>query len=234
MSFSSPTFMPTICSSKPGTKEWEPRLKVVALRLAAVEALAVEVAVKVDVRDVAHLSLAVNADLAGVLLAGVLDLVRDVFLGDLEELAHGLNALVLAESDLGVCFNGEGIGNAALVSDLNVNDRGRADELDLVLVYALLKGLGGKVVHRVLIEHVDAIHALDHCAGSLALAEAGNSYIALIFEVCGVDGGLELRRVALYLKNDVIFFLFYVLDDHGLNSSNLCVHTLNYDSRYCL
>ena len=191
------------------------KLKVICLGLAAVETLAVEITVEVDVGDITHLSLALNVYLAGVALAGSFELVADLVLVYLCGVALCAQTLVLAEGDLGVEGDGEGVSDGLVIGDVDVNDGGGADELDVVLGHALLESLGSQLVHSVLIEHLCAVHAFDDCAGSLALAETGDIYAVLILQICGVDGSFKLGCVGLDLKSKgVIFFFLYVLDNH--------------------
>ena len=85
-------------------------------------------------------------------------------------------------------------------------------------LHGLLEGLGSEALHGLLIEDVGAVHTLDDHARGLALAEAGDVYAALelldtrrlwrLSKLVGVDLDLE--------HGGVVFFLFYILDDHGV------------------
>ena len=149
---------------------------------------------------------------AALRLAGGVELALDLFIRDLDRELDRLKALVLAERDLGVQGDGEGEADRACVGDLDIlNGRG-ADDVQRGLLQAELIGLGSQLVHRVLIEDLMAVHALDHGAGRLALAEAGDAYRRSALAVGVVDGLLKLGRVGLDGKSSGIFlFLFYVL-----------------------
>ena len=212
---------------KAGNEGVGAQLQLVTLGLAAVKALAVEEAVKVDVDRVAHLGGAVlHGDLAGVLLAGLLQLLGHFLVAGLGDVLGGLQALVLAQGDLGVQGDGEGVAHGALFGDFHVLDGGLTDDAELTLGDALLEGLGGQLVHGVLVENLAAVHVLHDGAGSMALAEAGNIDAALVLQVGAVDGGLKLGGVGLHHEQgSVVLFLFHVLQNHD------CFPPILYEAR---
>ena len=202
---------------KAGNKGTGTELKGVALGLAAVKTLAVEEAVKVDLRSVAHLSLAVvHADLAGIALANAFQLFVHVLVADGDDGLDSLKALVLAERHLGIKIHTEGISGSAVVGHFHVGDAGSTDNAELVFGHAELIGLGGKLVQRVLIKDLGAVHAFNDLTRSLTLAEAGDIYLRFVLQVSRLNGGFKLRLVGLYRENSgIIFFLLKTLDDHG-------------------
>ena len=178
---------------------------------------AVHKALKVKDYAVALLHGAVNIDEAGVALArvgqGRLDfLIRDLGLG-----VHALQALILAQRDLRVELGAEGDGEDLRVVNVEVNDGGHTHGVKLLLAHGVLESLGGEALHGVLIEDVGAEHTLYNHARGLALAEAGDVYAALELLIRAVYGLVKALGVDLDLEHGgVVFFLFYILDDHGV------------------
>ena len=131
-----------------------------------------------------------------------------------------LDALILAELNLWIQGDVEGIGQDLVLGDVNVLDGGTADHAQIGLGESRLEGGISEILNRLFKEDLLAVHALDHRAGRLALAEAGDIKILLVslidlvdclFEIGSFHGGLERRSVVL--------FLFDVLDIHWFVSS---------------
>ena len=186
----------------------------IALGLAAVEGLAVDKAFKVQNDGVAGLGFAVNGLDAGVAVLHAAELCVDFGLGDGNGLLGDLDALVLAEGDLGVELSGNGQHDAAVFGGLHIGNGGLADSLELLLDNGSLVNVGEDLVHGVFIEHLRAVHALDKLARGLALAEAGDHDVLADLGIRLVQRGLEL--VLCDLDSDLcaaVFFL-YVFNVH--------------------
>ena len=80
--------------------------------------------------------------------------------------------------------------------------------------------IGIGLFNGVLIEYLRAVHRLDHLAGGLALAEAGQSDVLSLLRVDLVKRGLKLSGFDLDDQLDgAVFFLLGTLDVHVVNSS---------------
>ena len=186
----------------------------IALGLAAVEGLAVDKAFKVQNDGVAGLGFAVNGLDAGVAVLHAAELCVDFGLGDGNGLLGDLDALVLAEGDLGVELSGNGQHDAAVFGGLHIGNGGLADGLELLLDNGSFVDLGEDLVDSVFIEDLRAVHPLDELARGLALAEAGDHDILTDLGIGLVQSSLEL--VPGDLDGDLcgaVFFL-YVFDVH--------------------
>ena len=196
-------------------------LEAVVLGLAAVEGDAVDEALEVEDYGVAVLHGALDVEIAGVALAGVGELGVYLLVGDGGLGVGDLEALVLAEGHDGIEVGGEGDGADLVLVDVVVGDGGGAHGVEALFLDGELKGLGGELLDGVVVEDVRAVHALDDHAGGLALAEAGDVYAVLQLAVGLVDGLLKGLGVYFDLEDSgVVVFLFYVLDDHGVDSSS--------------
>ena len=209
---------------KSGDKHAGADLKAVVLGLSAVEGLAVDEALEIEHDGVALLHRAVHVHVAGAVLALALDLGVNVLV------AYGglgvgrLKAAVLAEGDLGINLGGEGDGQAPVLSGAEVSDGGGAHGLELRFLDSLLECVRRKYLHCFLVEDVVAVHSLYHRARRLALAEAGDIYLALQALICAVYGVLKGVLVYLDLENRrAVFFLFNILDCHGAQTPSMLI-----------
>ena len=185
---------------KPGHKRVGAQLQRVALGRTAVKRLAVQKALKVDVDGISHLGGAVHVQHAGVALLDDLDLLVDGLVRNLLLLLIGLDALVLAQHRHGIQRHVKGKLDALVVRDLDVGDAGLSDDAELALLHAGVIAVGGQLVHGVLIEHLAAVHTLDHLPRGLALAEAGDIDILFILQVGLLHGLFKFRRVRSHRK----------------------------------
>ena len=202
---------------KAGDEAAAAHLKGVVLGLAAVKGDAVHKALKVQGDGIAVLHGPLHVLETGGALAGVLNLLLYGFLGNGGLVVLGLQALIVAQSDLRVHIALEGDGGNALVAHRKIDDGGSAHHLKLALLRALLERVRGQQLNRVVMEHVLAVHSFDDHAGSLALAEAGHIDLALGLLVAFRDGLLKGLRVNLHLEyGGAVLFLFDVFHDHGV------------------
>ena len=85
----------------------------------------------------------------------------------------------------------------------------RAHSLQTLLLHGVLIGVGQKDIHCFFIEDLCAVHALDHLAGSLAGAEAGNAELAALLQVSLVDGGLKGGGICFNGQCDLALVQFF-------------------------
>ena len=202
-----------------GDKAAGAELEVEVLTLAALEGNAVVEALKVDVGGVALLGGAIDAHETAVAVGHLLQAGVDVRGHDLDLGLGGLKALVLAELDLGIDGDGALEHDALLAAGIQLH-LGIADDLQLLLLHGALVGVGQNDIHGLLIEHLGAVHALDHLAGSLAGAEAGHVDLAAHLEICLVQGGLKILGADLDGQQDLAVFQFFTgFDTHFVFSS---------------
>ena len=183
-------------------------LQVEVLTLAAVEGHAVVKALEVDVGGVALLDLALHADQTAVAVGHLVQTVLHVLVGDVDLSLGGLQALILAQSHLGIHGHGALEHHAVLAAGLQLH-LGIAHDLQLLLLHGVLIGVGQKDIHCFFIEDLCAVHALDHLAGSLAGAEAGNADLAALLQVSLVDGGLKGGGVCFDGQCDLALVQFF-------------------------
>ena len=189
-------------------------VEVVLLRLAALKRLAVDKALEVDGDGVAVLRFALDGLDAGVALGHTVQLGVDVGLTDGHGLLRDLDALVFAEGDLRIERGGNGQGNIALFRGVHIDNRRRADGLQALLGDGLLIDLRENFVDGIFIEHRGAVHALDHLARGLALAEAGDHDVLAALGIRLVQGHFKLRLFDLDGDLGITVFFFYALDIH--------------------
>lgn len=120
---------------------FEPSSDVIVLSRAAVELLTVNEAGKIDRGVVAQLRLALNVDQTGVALLDIPHLLIDLALVERLMILGDFKALVLAEDDLGIDGDFEGVDELLVVVDLLIEQAGRADALKAALGTAGLKSL---------------------------------------------------------------------------------------------
>ena len=175
------------------------QLQVKIVALAALKGHAVVKALEVDVGGVSHLGSPLHG-LSGSHILGhpvQLGLNLSVRNGNLS-LLH-FQALVLAQGDLGIDLGGQGQGHDVVLADLHISQAGTADGLEaLLLGNGKIIDLGEDLIQAVLVEHVGAVHSLDHLPGSLALAEAGDLDVLAGLHVSLVDTGLHQFLVNLH------------------------------------
>ena len=201
---------------KAGNEAAGTELELVVLALAALERLAIVEAFEVDDGDVALLGLAVNRDEAGVALGHLVQALLNVVSADLDLFLLRGQALVLAELDLGIHGNGRLEGEAVLV-DLVVHDLdlGIADNVEAALADGLRICLGQGDVNGIAVENTRAVELLNHLAGGLAGAEAGNAELTACLGVSLGNSGFKLLRADLNGHRDsALFQLFNIFDSH--------------------
>ena len=178
------------------------------LSLAALESNAIDEALEVDISDVAVLSSTLTGQLTGVALLHTLQLCIDGLIGNsMDRLLNGQTGIV-ADLDFGLDGDLNGQGSAlVLVGRIN-GDLRTADRLHASFLDSCLVSLGEQLVDGIIGKDISAVHLLDQSAGSLALAEAGNSVLLafLLKDVgnCGlqglsIDGELQLCHALLEL-----------------------------------
>ena len=201
---------------KAGDEAAGTELELVVLALAALERLAIVEAFEVDDGDVALLGLAVNRDKAGVALGHLVQALLNVISADLDLFLLRGQALVLAELDLGIHGNGRLEGEAVLV-DLVVHDLdlGIADNVEAALADGLRICLGQGDVNGIAVENTRAVELLNHLAGGLAGAEAGNAELTARLGVSLGNSGFKFLRADLDGHRDsALFQLFNIFDSH--------------------
>ena len=126
-----------------------------------------------------------------------------------------LQALVLAQGDLGIERGLDGELHSLVLAELHVADGGLAHDLVALVQNGFFIDVGEDLLHRVGIEDLGAVEILDHPTGRLALAEAGDRNKLAVLEVGLLQAALEL----LLLNGDddlqIVVFFGCALDDHG-------------------
>ena len=163
-------------------------LEIEAFALAAVEGHAVDEAFKVDVGGVAQLGGTLDGLNAGNALGHAVDLSVDLLFLDLSLGLGNLQALILAQGDLGVQGDVQLDGQVAVFLLVHGGNAGRTDDLQAALGQAL-KHFGEDLFDRILQEDVLAVHGLHHFPGRVTLAEAGKHDVLLGL---GIDFDLRL------------------------------------------
>ena len=187
-----------------------------ALRGAAVELLVAVEAGVVDVHLVVELRGTVgDFNIAGLALAGALDLGAHVVVGHFRNFLLKAQVLVLAELDVGAdeYFNREGDRLAAL--DVGLGQLRTIHDRQVVFLDRFLIDLGEQNIKRFLIEYARAVEALDDLHRGLALAEAGNRKALRVLVVRADERLLELVRGDLKAE-------LYLIGREFLKSSSHC------------
>ena len=183
-------------------------LERIILSLAALERHSVGEALEVDNSGVAAGDGAIDGLYAGVALEHTLQLVVCLVLSDADRIERSLDALIIGHGYLRLDRNERLEGVAVLVDLLDLHLR-LADSLDARLFQSGVVRAAVALVYRVLPEEVLAVHALDHLAGRLALAEAGQGYATALLCVCRRARSLKLFRRHLDDQFDrALLFLF--------------------------
>ena len=185
----------------------------------AAEGFAVLIAVEVDDDGVAGPGGTVHLHDAAVALADGLDLKIDVLFRDLSRGLVGRQTLVLAQGRHGIQGGFKGDRQRLVLADLVIRDGGIAHGalaagIDAGTVRLQRQGIDGLVM-----EHVLAVHTLDHRAGRLASAEAGDGDALLVAQIRLVDRRLERRGVDGDVEGHFVVFFFDVFGVHGVSSS---------------
>ena len=192
-----------------------------AFGLATVEGFAVQKAFKVDVHGVAHFGRALHRQHARVALLDALNLIVNRLVRDRLGSAERLDTLVVAENDFGIGGNVKGKFTGLFIRHIDIGDAGLADHTQLAFLHAERKGFRGQIVHRVLIKDFLPVHALDHLTRGLALAEAGNVNVLLVFQISAVDGLFKFGRIRGYGKHcGIVLFFLDILQNHEIISSS--------------
>ena len=189
------------------------------LSLAALECDAVHKALEVDINDIAVLSSTLTGQLAGVALLHTLQLGLNSLIGNsMDSLLSG-QTVVVADLDFRLDSDLDGQGHTVgLVCGID-SDLRTADRLDVCFLDSSFESLGEQLVDGVVGKDVGTVHLLDQLAGSLALAEAGNSVLlAFLLENIGsglleslcIDGELQLCHALLELFTLDEIHLFFL------------------------
>ena len=201
---------------KAGHKAAGAQLQIVVLALAAIERLAIQEAFEVDDGGIAALGRAVHAHQAGIAVSQCLEALVHVSGQNLDLGLLSLQALVLAQSDLGIHRGGSLEGEAVLGDLAHHLDGGIANDLQLLLLSSGLIGLGECDIDGFLEKHLCAIHPLDHLAGGLSGTEARNTDLPAHLLICLFDGSLKLSGVDLDGQLHLALFNFFTaLDSHN-------------------
>ena len=205
---------------KAGDKLSGAKLQVEVLALAALEGNAIVEALEVDVGGVAHLGGTLHGLRGGHILGHTVQFGLHLLVGNSGLSLLHLQALVLAQRNLGVDFSGQGQGHAAVLANLHIGQAGTADGLQaLLLRNGKVINLGENLFQTVFVENVSAVHGLDHLPGGLALTEAGNHDLLTSLEVGFVDTGLHQILVDLHNDGSLIAVSFDALYVHWFKSS---------------
>ena len=205
---------------KAGNEAVRAQLQAVVLALAALERLAVQEALEVDDGGVALLSLALHAHKARVAVRELLEALVHVSGGDLHIVLGSGQALVLAQSHLGIDGHGGLEGKAVLRALAHHLHFGITHHAELLLLHGRFVGLGERVIDGLFEKHLCAVHALDDLAGGLAGTEARNIDLLAHLLICLFDGGLELCRADLDGQGNLTLFNFFAaFHTHYVNSS---------------
>ena len=200
---------------KTGNKAAGTQLQAVVLALAALESNAIQEALEIDHDGIAVLSLTLNGHQTGVALLHTLQTLIHVSCSNLDLVLLCAQALVLAQSDLGIHGNHSLEGEAflgALADHLNV---GITDNLQLLLLDGSIISLGECVINGFLEKHFCAVHLLDHLAGSLTGAETLHIDLLAHLLICLLDRSLKLSSADLDGQcNLALFNFFNVLNTH--------------------
>ena len=205
---------------KAGDEGAAAQLQVMVLALAALEGNAILEALKVDVGGVAHLSGAVHGFGGSNILGHAVQLGFNLLIGDGSLCLLDLQTLVLTQGDLGIDLGGQCQRNGAVVVNLHIGQVGTANGLEsFLLCNGEIVDFGENLLQAVFIEDMGTVQALNHLAGSLALAEAGNHDVLTCLQVGLVDAGLHELLVDFHHNGSVIAVLFYAIDFHFFISS---------------
>ena len=183
-------------------------LQIEVFALAAVESHAVVEALEVDGGGVALLHGAVHGDQTAVAVRHLFQPSVHIGSSHLDLRLRRLQALVLAQLHLRVYGHGALEHHTVLGAALQLH-LGIADDLQLLLLHGGLIGVGQQDVHCFFIEDLCAVHALDHLAGSLAGAEAGNADLGPLLQVRLVDGGLKGGGICFDGQCDLALVQFF-------------------------
>ena len=203
-----------------GDKGVGAQLQAVVLSLAAVKGLALQEALEVDDHGVAVLGLPIHTHQAGVPVGEGLQALVHVSGGDLDLLLGGAQALVLAQSDLGI-HRGGGLEGKAVLRHLALDlHSGVAHHLEILFLHRSLIGLGERNIHGLLEKHLSAVHPLDDLPGGLAGAEARHVDLLAHLLIGFFDGSFKLRCTDLDGQDDLALFdLFAAFHTHLVYSS---------------
>ena len=148
--------------------------KAVVLSFAAFKGYAVGEALKVNNYGIAVLcSSVLNNDHAGVAVSYLLDLRVNELVGDFGGFLFDLKTLVAVYGQSGL-YEDIGLEGKAVLARLDRLELFNSDDLQLLLLSRLIESIGIALLHRVVIEHLGAVHSLDDVSGSLALSESGD------------------------------------------------------------
>ena len=190
----------------------EPQL--VALGGAALKGHAVLLAFVVDDHRVAFRGGTLHGDDAGNLFGLLVQLGLDLFVGDGDGGLGGLQALVLAQLDLGIELYLDGQLQGLVLADVHIGNRGLTHGLPALVGDGFLVHVGEDLFHRVAVKYSRAVEVLDHLPGGLALAEAGNGDVLAVLQVGLGNAGLEDFLLDLDLDGQLIVLSVRALDGH--------------------
>ncbi len=170
----------------------------IVLALAAGELNAVNRAHEIDGGSIVLLDLAIHVNYTGILLQLSVQALCH-FLGRYcgVSLLNG-HTLVLAQCHYRLHSNGSGINQVLSLADLINSDLRSGNDLQSGLLHSLRISSIQNRIDCLLIEHLNAVHLLDHGHGCLSLSETGK-----IESILGLVIGLykclvELRSLNLY------------------------------------
>ena len=127
-----------------------------------------------------------------------------------------LDALVLAELDLGIQSRHDGELHSLVLAVLHVGKRGLTDSLPALVQDRFFIDVREDLLHRVGVEDLGAVEILDHAAGGLALAEAGHRDILAVLKVSLVEAFLEFLGVDVDNDLHTVVFFGCAFDIHGI------------------
>ena len=190
-----------------------------AFALAAVEGSAIQEAFEVDVGGVAQLGSTLHSLSGSHILSHTIQLSGNLLIGDDSFCLLDLQALVVAQSDLGVNLGGQSQGDDVILADVHIGQVGTADGLHILVDDSKLVDLGEDLFQAVFIENMSAVHALDHLPGSLALTEAREHNVLALLQVSGVNALFHQFLVNFNHDGGLVALFFNALYVHNYCSS---------------
>ena len=203
---------------KAGDEGVAAQTELVLLALAALKGDAFLEAFVVDHSGVAFLGGTLDGDDAGDLVGLAVDFLFHFFVGDGGFDLGSFQALVLAELDLGVEIRLDGQIDGLVFVVVHVGHRGLTDRLIAFSENRFLVDVREDLFDGVIVKHFGTVKVLNHLAGRLALAEAGNGDVLAVLQISLLNPLLELFRVDADRELQVIVFLVGVLDVHDISS----------------
>ena len=194
---------------KAGNKLAGAQSELIVLRLAAVELLAVQIAVKIDGDNISVSGGPIlHVNHAGIALAHPLDLLIDVSLGYHHRLFKHFNALVAFNRSFRL-GNHIQLAQKALFFANFINFKlADADYLQTGLFHGLHHHGAVQVVNGSFIKNFFPIILLNKCAGSMALAETGDIHLLALTLVNSIDRFVKLFGADFQLQFVTIGFYF--------------------------